>query len=447
MKTNLAQSVSILILMLLLVNPVQARPGSSPVEVRYWTNRPQKDVDMLQSMLDEFNASHPEIHATAQSAAASYPELANQFQLAFTSGNPPELVTAYANVAGTFYLKGMMVDLNPYINHPVYGLSDADRADYFPAFLASDISPQLRNVRLGFPTQRSMEVMYYNADWLAALGYNAPPTDWATFKQIACQASQTAGKYGWAFRHDASNFASQIFSRGGNLLAEDASAYVFNNQAGIDTTAFIQALFKDHCAVEIPTSERYGEMNRFGNGTVLFVFASSAGMPFYANAVTSGAKFKWSIAPLPSSGTPFVNIYGASIAMARTTPEKQLAAWQVLKFMGEKSQTARWSIQTGYLPVRMSAKADVIAGLSVAPGWEGVADMYGKMFDWVQYGKNEPNILGYDPVRALIDTDVMSVVISNPSADVPAVLNSAVNKANLILKQYAPHFLFVPMIR
>jgi ABC-type glycerol-3-phosphate transport system substrate-binding protein len=153
----------------------------------------------------------------------------------------------------------------------------------------------------------------------------------------------------------------------------------------------------------------------------------------------------WNIAPLPSNGTPAVNIYGASISMARTTPEKQAAAWKVLKFMGEKSQTARWSIQSGYLPVRMSAKADVIAGLTSKPDWAGVAEKYAKMFDWIQYAKNEPAILGYDPVRVLIDTDVMSTVISNPTTDVPTILNDAVNKANMILKQYSPKFIFLPI--
>ena len=43
----------------------------------------------------------------------------------------------------------------------------------------------------------------------------------------------------------------------------------------------IQRLLANKCAVEIPVSERYGEQNRFANGDVLFVFASSSGLPFY----------------------------------------------------------------------------------------------------------------------------------------------------------------------
>ena len=55
--------------------------------------------------------------------------------------------------------------------------------------------------------------MYYNADWLKQLGYNEPPKDWKTWEEAACKASDPApDKYGWAFRHDASNFASQVFA-------------------------------------------------------------------------------------------------------------------------------------------------------------------------------------------------------------------------------------------
>ena len=63
----------------------------------------------------------------------------------------------------------------------------------------------------------------------------------------------------------------------------------------------IQTLFEKGCAVEIPTSERYGEQNRFGNGEVLFVFASSSGLPFYKETVDKGGKFKWDIAMLPNT--------------------------------------------------------------------------------------------------------------------------------------------------
>src|SRR5207249_3754541 len=116
------------------------------------------------------------------------------------------------------------------------------------AFIDSDANPQFQGERLGFPTQRSIDVMYYNADWLRQLGYSDPPKDWKTWEEAACKASDPAqNKFGWAFRHDASNFASQVFARGGSVLAADGSAYVFNSEAGVASLGMIQRLFKNKC--------------------------------------------------------------------------------------------------------------------------------------------------------------------------------------------------------
>jgi multiple sugar transport system substrate-binding protein/sn-glycerol 3-phosphate transport system substrate-binding protein len=339
-----------------------------------------------------------------------------------------------------FRAQNAVVDITPFLKSKKYGLSEADLKDYFQSFLDTDANPQFKGERLGFPTQRSMEVMYYNADWLKRLGYDSPPKDWKTFEEAACKASQERGKYGWAFRHDASNFASQVFARGGRILSADGAAYIFNSQAGQDTLAMIQRLFEKKCAVEIPLGDLRGAQNSFGRGDILFVFAPSSNLPTYQDAVSlSGAKFKWDIAMLPNNGTPAVNLYGASISIYKTTPERELAAWLVIKYLGEKSQTIKWATATGYLPVRQSAKDDVVKFYSTDPKWgPDLAKSYAQMFDWAQYAMIEAPVAGYDPVRDLIDKDVMSKVITDPRADVKKLLDDAVKKSNDVLKENAP---------
>ncbi|MCC6177534.1 MAG: extracellular solute-binding protein [Chloroflexi bacterium] len=410
------------------------------VEVVYWHNRPQKDQDLLQSMFDEFNKTNPYgITARAEIAGASYPDVYNKVSAAIQAGQPPEMSVAYQNQAAFYRAQGAIIDLSPFINSKTYGLSADDKKDYFQTFLDSDANPQFQGERLGFPTQRSLEVMYYNADWLRQLGYEQPPKDWKTWEEAAGKASDAGqSKYGWAFRHDASNFASQVFSRGGRILSTDGTKYVFNDEAGVDTAAMVQRLFKNKCAVEIPPSERNGEQNRFANGQVLFVFASSSGMPFYQDAVGKGGKFKWDIALLPNTGKPAVNLYGASLSIYKTTPEKELASWLVVKYLGEKEQTAKWAINTGYLPVRQSAKDEVVKAYKADPKWGAAADSYAKMFDWIQYAMVESPVAGYDPVRDIIDKEMLTPLTTNFSLDPKKVVDEAAAKANTILQENAP---------
>ena len=409
------------------------------VEVTYWHNRPQQDQDLLQSMLDEFNKTNPYgIVAHAENAGAAYPDVYNKVNAAIQAGQPPEMSVAYQNQAAFYRAQGAVIDLSPFINSSKYGLSQDDLKDYFQAFLASDQNPQFSNERLGFPTQRSMDVMYYNSDWLKQVGYDSPPKDWKSWEDAACKASDGQSKSGWAVQHDASTFAAVVFGHGGQILADDGKSYVFNSPAGVESLAMMQRMFKNKCAVEVPTSERNGEQNRFGAGTAMFTFGSSSGLPFYQQAVTSGANFQWSIDMPPISGQPAINLYGASVSVYRTTPEKELAAWLVLKYLGEKAQTTKWAVNTGYLPVRQSAKDDVINAYKADPKWGPVADSYAKMFDWAQYSKIESPVAGYDPVRDLIDKQVMTRVMTDSETDPKKILDDAVAQANQILAENEP---------
>jgi multiple sugar transport system substrate-binding protein len=229
-----------------------------------------------------------------------------------------------------------------------------------------------------------------------------------------------------------------VFSRGGLILAPDGGSYAFNSEAGVETTAMIQRMFKNKCAVEIPTSERNGEQNRFAAGQILFTFASSSGLPFYQEAIGKGANFKWDIGLLPNNGKPAVNLYGASVSVYKTTPEKELAAWLMIKYLGEKAQTTKWAVNTGYLPVRQSAKDDVLAAYKADPKWGAAADSYARMFEWFQYAKVESPVAGYDPVRDLIDKEIATKAATDPNADPKKLVDDGVAKANVILKENAP---------
>lgn len=409
------------------------------IEVTYWHNRPQQDQELLQSMLDDFNQSNPYgITAHAEIAGSGYPDVYNKVNAAIQAGQPPELSVAYQNQAAFYRAEGAVIDLNPFIKSSKYGLSQDDLKDYFQAFLDSDQNPQFSGEHLGFPTQRSMDVMYENTDWLKQLGYESAPRDWKTWEDAACKASDGQSKYGWAVQHDASTFAALVFGHGGQMLSTDGTAYVFNSQAGVDSLAMMQRMFKNKCAVEVPTSERNGEQNRFGAGNALFVFGSSSGLPFYQQAVSSGGNFQWSIDMPPVSGEQAINLYGASISVYKTTPEKELAAWLVLKYLGEKPQTTKWATSTGYLPVRQSAKQDVINNYKNDPKWGPVADAYAKMFDWAPYSKVESPVAGYDPVRDLIDKQVMTKVMTDFETDPKQILDDVVKQSNQILADNAP---------
>ena len=82
------------------------------IEVVYWHNRPQKDQDLLQSMLDEFSKTNPYgVKARAEIAGASYNDIYNKVSAAIQAGQPPDISVAYQNQAAFYRAQGAVIDL------------------------------------------------------------------------------------------------------------------------------------------------------------------------------------------------------------------------------------------------------------------------------------------------------------------------------------------------
>jgi len=115
-------------------------------------------------------------------------------------------------------------------------------------------------------------------------------------------------------------------------------------------------------------------------------------------------------------------MYGPSITVFQTTPEKQLASWLFLKWFTEPEQTARWAITTGYFPVRRSAaqSEEMLAHFSENP-------LYAKAFSFLPYAKTEPTIAGWQAVRDALEEAIVAVITGEqtPEAAIESSLAAA----------------------
>ncbi len=417
-----------------------------PTEILFWHRYTGATFSTVLEIVNDFNTTNPYgVKVKLENAGAGYDDVFNKVNGAISANSAlPDFVVAYQNQAATYRDLGAAVNLKPFLDSKKYGLSAADAKDYFQSFLESDRAPQFPGEVLGFPTQRSMDSLYVNLDLLKTAGFQTPPKTLKEFEDMACKASDKSKEvYGWAWRGDASNFASMVFANGGDVLKADASAYSYNSDAGLASLQMIQRMFKNGCAIEIPSSERNGEQTRFANGKLLFVTSSQAGLPFYADAVDKGTKAKWTITRHPQANPdkPGTNLYGASWSVMKSTPERELAAWLFMKFFGETANTAKFSTVSGYFPVRQSAAATVLEATKknkAFANYPEAAEGFATLFtDALPYGKIEAPVAGYDPVRADINNMVIKVGIKG-DGDAKAALDASVTKANGLLKENAP---------
>mgnify|MGYP001232791128 CR=1 FL=1 len=117
-------------------------------------------------MIDEFNRSNPHgIHVVGEYAGA-YSNLFNKVIIGLQADMLPSLSVAYSNQARVYYDNDAVVDLQPYIESPSWGLGENGLQSFFPAFLEQD---RYGEAQVAFPPNRSMELLYYNTDWLHEL--------------------------------------------------------------------------------------------------------------------------------------------------------------------------------------------------------------------------------------------------------------------------------------
>jgi multiple sugar transport system substrate-binding protein/sn-glycerol 3-phosphate transport system substrate-binding protein len=410
--------------------------------VVFWHQHTGARADELGKIVDEFNTTNEWKIIVEASNQGGYDDIFQKMTLGLAGGGEdlPNLVVAYQNQAATYQLVDGLVDLNALVDSEKWGLTKEEQADFFPAFWNSDVFPTFDNQRLGIAPNRSMEVMYYNSDWLAelksagAISFDGAPTTPDQFKEAACAAAKNpfskatgdkANSIGYELSVDASRFASWTFGQGGDIFDYENGVYTLNSDAAKAAMAFLQDLYASGCARTV--TESFGDQTNFGAGTTLFTVGSSSGLPFYKSAVEDGANFAWSLDAVPhTSEDPRQNIYGASVSIPKTTPEQELAAWLFVKYYTSPSIQVRWGIVSNYFPVRASAVNDAaiqdIFSTNAA---------YKTAFDLLQFGVAEPPVPGYDPVRKEMANAMVAIA---DGADVATTLDALNETANGILE-------------
>lgn len=405
--------------------------------VIFWHQHTKAREEALKKIVDDFNKSNEWGITVEAEYQGSYNDIFNKMLVVLNTADAPNLVVAYQNQAATYQLAEGLQDMNGMVNSPKWGLPEAEQKDFFPGFWSQDVFPTYGNARLGFPPNRSMEVMYVNEDWLAELkaagkiDFDGPPTTPEQFKAAACAAKDTPfskatveGSMGYELSVDASRFASWTFAFGGDVFDYNTSKFTYDSEAATKAWSFLQELFNEGCATIV--TEAYGDQTDFGTGKLLFSVGSSSGLPYYRQAAEEGAGFKWTVAAIPhTTPDPVMNIYGASVSIPKTTPEGELAAFLFVKYYTSAAVQAEWAVVSEYFPVRASVADGLTDYFAANPA-------YKTAFDMLKYGAFEPPVPGYDFVRSKVGEAMAAIA---DGAEVASTLKALNEESNVMLAE------------
>ena len=392
----------------------------------YWHQYDGSRQAVLDEIVNEFNATNKWGISVIPENQGDYGDIFLNMLSVLGTEAVPHLVTAYQHHAAAYQLVEGLVDMNSLVESAQWGLTSPEKEDFYPGILAQDVSPVSDGARLGFPVQRSTDVLYYNSEWLSELGYDRPPATPAEFKQMACAGltpfhnSTAENSLGYSFYIDTTRFSSWVFAFGGDNFNEVSNQFDYNNEATLEMLTFMLDLIESGCAA--PSLDRSESLTAFGEGALLFMVDSSYQIPIVGELVEENGGFDWAVAPLPSSGKqPVGNVFGASISIPVSTPEAELAAWLFLKYFTAPEIQARWGQESHFLPVRSSA-ADYM-GDYLAENLN-----YQAALDLLPYGVTEPSVPGYDFIRQEVELALESILEGTDPAVTLSSLTAAANQ-------------------
>ncbi len=341
------------------------------IRIQVWHAFSGPAANVFTNQLAQFNTINQWGIVVYQTQQGNYADLFDSVDTALTSTQRPDLVAALPEQALIWAAKGAVVDLNPYVYDPAWGLTASEIADIPSAFWMQD---WVDGQQLGVPAQRSARFLFYNQTWARELGFDSTPATADEFRQQACAANQywrkdsdktNDGYGGWIVSSQPDTVLSWLLAFGGGVIKDGNIQFATAaNQLALE---FLKGLYDENCAWISTEPNPYVS---FARRSALFVTGDLAEAPRLARTLTRlGNSDEWTVLPFPGKNGTALVTSGSSYTLLQSTPDgvgaaegtgtfsaqTQLAAWLFVRWLLSPENQAKWVEATGLLPLRFSA--------------------------------------------------------------------------------------------
>jgi ABC-type glycerol-3-phosphate transport system substrate-binding protein len=409
-------------------SPVAATAAPEPaVTVTFWHGQSGVLGDRLKELVDKFNSSHKvQVNASFQGSYTGN-ELQTKLLSSVQAGNPPDMaqLTGAADVAN-FYKAKALVPVQQFVDGP-NGLTKDQLADFVPSFLDDNSLPiNGKSTLVSWPLSKSESVMYYDPDILKAAGVTVPKT-WDEFRTALKTIKDKTSFTPMAWTPSLFDmFLPQLYAAGGAPLSADLTKATFNSPEGVAALQYEADLVNVDKTVTV--TKGFDWQDPFAQGKVGFAISTNVSVPYIQGAMPKDKTFQLGMAPLPAGAKGSkTSLYGNNVVIfAKAAADHQLGAWIFLKWLTDTDQTVAWSLASGYMPLRVSAKNSaafkaaaekdprLLVPLDAAPG---------------AYGS--PKSADFPKIQGPLGDAITAAILGKSTAK--AALDDAAKKANDIL--------------
>ncbi len=366
-KTLLVLLVALLSISVVLAGCGQQKPAQKPqpqpkpaekqvtIQIYFPVSTLAPESKLLDKYAADFHKQYPNI-TVKPVYSGGYTDVEKAIKTVINGGGqPPALAIMLATDLYDLIDAGYIVPLDSYINSSPDGQAMIN--DFYPQFLANS---KYDGKIWSIPFQRSVALMYYNADLLKK--NNLPvPDSWQSLAEVTSKLTKKDDKgnvvrwgiewpSGWPYWL----FQPLALGNGTNIF-KSPTEMNFNDPRVIEAIQYyIDLSHKYHAMPEGVQKNWNTAVPDFENEKAAFILHSTSGL----NGILKGSKFNVGVMAVPGKkkGTYATVTGGGNIYMFKNVPQEQKdAAWKFIEFITQPKYVADFSINTGYIATRKSA--------------------------------------------------------------------------------------------
>ena len=332
-------------------NTRQSESVTKPIEISFMHCHGGASGELVSTFCKEFSQqSGGKYLATAFFVDGLYEGLLERLQMLSLSDSLPEIAQAGHHYANFMTDNFPVVPLQTFIDKTGY-----DTSDFFPGML--DLGRDSSGQIVAFPFGVSTPVLYYNKEMLEANGLTTPPK---TFDEVRDYAKKLTNKehYGIYINFEQPGLwmiQSIIENYGEQMLAPDRKSVGFD-RAGLKTFEFLNNLVNVDKSMPLPDGTEQGVIRAqemFNAGKIAMYITTTGRL----GSLQRDAQNTVLTTRFPSEDGKFLSVPGGgnSLYILTHDPEKQEAAWELIKYVSAPEQANRVAQLFGYMVVSQKA--------------------------------------------------------------------------------------------
>ena len=340
--------------------------GGGVVNITLWHGQNQSAQKTIESLVDEFNRSHPDIKVDAETGAPA-DNLYSKITAALAGGSYPDVSYQFGPNVASLARSPKAADLTDAVKGAGWNWDD-----FFPAAReAVTIDGRVRAV----PAVIDSLAVLYNRKLFKQAGLDEPKAGW-TWDEFRADAKAmtdaSKGRFGtgWPGVGDEDTvwrLWPLVWQAGGDVLSSDGKSAGFAGDSGMRALETVAGLVADK-SVYVDKTVGSEQMYRvFLAGRMGMVPTGPWELPEVLKS-----KVDYGVAPMPAFAGEPTTISGPDTWMVFSNGDARVkAATEFVKWLSQPAQDARWDIEAGSLPLRRStaeqpvwkAQVEKVAGL------------------------------------------------------------------------------------